>query len=107
MNPPTTRYQQQPLLLEPLKAAQLDEVAKEIKRPKQELLREMVDDFLAMHGKGRSLSIEILRDALRRSDELVRKIEPLVARETLWKRKCYEARLAIKDALTEVGIESD
>lgn len=107
MNPPTTRYQQQPLLLEPIKAAQLDEVAKKIKRPKQELLREMVDDFLAAHGMGRSLSIEILRDALRRSDELVRKLEALIAKEALWKRKCYEARLAIRDALAEVGIESD
>jgi len=107
MNPPATRYLQQPLLLEPAKATQLDELAKEIKRPKQELLREIVDDLLASHGKGRSLSVEITRDALRRCGELVTKLEPLVAKEVLWKRKCYEAKLAIRDALAEVGVESD
>ena len=107
MNVPTTRYQQQPLLLEPAKAALLDALAKEISRPKQELLREMVDDLLAAHGKGRSLSVEIIRDALRRSGELIAKLETLVGKQTLWKRKCYEAKLAVRDALAEVGVERD
>jgi hypothetical protein len=34
----------------------------------------------------------------------VAKLESLVKREALWKRRCYEARLAIRDAQVELGV---
>lgn len=104
MNVPTTRLLQQPLLLDPAKAEELGKLSKHLGTPKQELLRDAVDDLLAMHGMGRSLTVEILKDALRRSEELVAKLERDVGKQALWKRKCYEAKQAIKDALAELGV---
>jgi hypothetical protein len=107
MNVPTTRLHQQPLLLEPARATALDQLAKKLKMPKQELLREAVDDLLAMHNLGvRSLTVEILKDALRRSADLVVKLEELTQKQAVWQRKCYETKQAINDALAELGIEN-
>jgi hypothetical protein len=103
MNVPTTRLLQQPILLQPEKAAELERLSKKINVPKQVLLREAVDDLLAMHGMGRSLTVEILRDALRKSRDLVKRLEKLTERQALWQRKCYEGESAINDALAELG----
>ena len=98
---------QLPLLLEFEKADALDRLSAELNMPKQELLREAVDDLLAMHNMGvRSLSVEILKDALRRSADLVLKLESLTKNQALWKRKCYATKLAINDALKELGVEN-
>jgi predicted DNA-binding protein len=107
MNPPTTRFQQVPLLLEPAKADALEKLSKHLGLPKQELLREAVDDLLAMHNMGvRTLTVETLKGALRQSADLVDKLEGLTRGQAVWKRKCYEARQAINDALAEVGIKN-
>lgn len=93
----------QPLYLEPDKADSLDQLSAEIKIPKAVLLREAVDDFLAMHGKGATPFVDLLRDALQKSHRLVLKLENMTAREAVWQRKCYEAERAIEDALAELG----
>ena len=75
--------------------------------PKQELLREAVDDLLAMHNMGvRTLTAEILKGALRQSADLVEKLEQLTRGQAFWKRKCYEGKKAIDDALAELGIKN-
>jgi Ribbon-helix-helix domain len=107
VNPPNQRHVQQPLLLEPDKADALEKVSKKLGVPKQQLLREAVDDLLATHNVGvRSLTVEILKDALKQSASLVLKLEDLTQRQAVWKRKCYEAKLAISDALAELGVEN-
>jgi predicted DNA-binding protein len=107
MNVPTTRLHQQPLLFEPAKAAALDKLSKQLGMPKQELLREAVDDLLAMHNMGvKTLTVEILKGALRQSADLVSKLEELMRNQATWKRKCYEAKQAINDALEEVGVKN-
>ena len=107
MTPPNQRHVQLPLLLEPEKADALEKVSKKLGVPKQELLREAVDDMLATHNVGvRSLTVEILKDALRQSSGLVAKLDDVTQKQAVWQRKCYEAKLAIKDALAELGVEN-
>ena len=48
---PATKKHQQLILLDPEKAAMLDELAAETRIAKQVLLREAVDDLLTKHGK--------------------------------------------------------
>jgi hypothetical protein len=102
---------QQPLLLEDAKAYALDRLAKQLGMTKQELLREAVDDLLAMHNNTgiRSLTVEVLKNALRQSADLIAMLEDLKKSPALpvpLKRKCYETKLAVNDALAEVGIEN-
>jgi Ribbon-helix-helix domain len=51
MTPATLKHKQL-ILLEPLQAKRLEELAVESRVPKQVLLREAVDDLLSKHGKG-------------------------------------------------------
>ena len=99
MTPPTTRLVQQPVLLEPDRAKALDVLSKELKTPKQVLLREAVNDLLAMHGLGTTSSVLMIRTALEQALPLIRKLATLTAGETLWQRKCFDAHSSIKGAL--------
>jgi hypothetical protein len=97
-------------LLEIAKAEALDQLAKKLGMTKQELLREAVDDLLAMHNTGiRSLTVEVLKRALKQSADLIAMLEDLKKSPALpvpLKRKCYETKLAVNDALAEVGIQN-
>ena len=90
-------------MLEHTKAKQLDELAAKTAQPKQVLLREAVDDLLAVNGYGTTMNIEALHNALEKALQIVRRYQKVSERENLWQRKCWEAEDAIDAALDVIG----
>jgi len=104
---PATKKHQQLILLEPEKAALLDKLAASTRIPKQVLLREAVDDLLALNGLGDfSVRVPAVRKALKKARvQLVLYRREIVDRKlgATPERNCDEAIATIDAAREEFG----
>jgi len=96
------KLHQQPIYLEPDKAALLDELAAETRVPKAVLLREAVDDLLAKHAMGKTAWYSDIVAALQTSRAVAVRHRSMTE-EQVWRAKAEEARKRIDEVLAVLG----
>lgn len=99
---PATKKHQQLILLEPDQAQLLEELAAELQRPKQVLLRDAVDDLLAKHGKKSTPWYADIVIALKLAKMVATRYQGLT-NEKNWILKCEELRKSANTILASLG----
>lgn len=104
---PVTKKHQQLILLEPGQAALLDELAAETRIAKQVLLREAVDELLALNRRGTiTPRVREVRNALKKARSQLTAYRKEIEQKKLGAiplRNCQEAIDAIDRAREEFG----
>jgi hypothetical protein len=100
---PTLKQRQRPIFLGPRAAELLAELAEELKTTEQALLRQAVENLLAMHGVEQSNTIEAMRETAKECRARVRKIEHKHADDPETHRACAEANVFLTALLAALG----